>query len=183
MEDPLSQERPFIQTIGGHTPIIHDTAYVHPRAVLIGQVKVGAETSIWPCATLRGDDSLISIGDRTSVQDGTVIHTTDGLSKTVVGDQVTIGHNVTLHGAQVGNNCILGMGSIILDNAQIGDFCIIGAGALVTMNKVIPPYSLVLGSPAKVVRTVSPKDIENIEFSWKHYVERCRNYRSEPGQG
>ncbi len=175
------EEGPFIQTLGGHTPRIDPGAYVHPRAVLIGQVRVGAESSIWPCATLRGDDSLIAIGARTSVQDGAVIHTTDGLSETVVGDQVTVGHNVTLHGARVGDNCIIGMGSIILDNAEIGEFCIIGAGSLVTMNKVIPPYSLVLGSPARVVRELTAADLEQIDFSWRHYVKRCHMYLAQAG--
>ena len=170
---------PFIQTIAGHTPQIDPRAYVHPRAVLIGQVTVGPEASIWPCATLRADDSRIVIGARTSVQDGTVIHTTDGLSETLIGDRVTVGHSVILHGATVGDDCIIGMGSIILDNATIGDHCIVGAGAMVTMNKVIPPYSLVLGSPGKIVRRLTDDDLKNIEFSWQHYVKRCHMYLAE----
>lgn len=162
----------------GVLPTIDPTAFVHDTAVLIGDVTVGAESSIWPHATLRGDDGRIVIGARTSVQDGTVVHATENLSATIIGDQVTVGHNVTLHGARVGSNCIVGMGAILLDNATIGEFCLIGAGTLVTQNVTIPPRSLVLGSPGRVVREVNEKELEWIAYSWQRYVQQAAIYRA-----
>lgn len=171
--------KPWLEALGDLAPVVDPTAFIHPRAVLIGDVTVGPECSIWPSSTLRGDDGKIVLGARCSVQDGTVIHMTDGMSDACVGDQVTIGHNVTLHGAKVGSNCIIGMGSVVLDNAEIGDWSIVGAGAVVTMNKKFPPGSLILGSPAKVVRELTAKDREWIEYSWKRYVEQAQRYRSK----
>lgn len=172
----------MLQSYLGHLPRVDASAYIHPAAVLIGQVEIGAEVSVWPNTTLRGDDGRIVIGARSSVQDGTVIHTTEDLSEVVVGEQVTIGHNVTLHGARVGSNCIVGMGSILLDNATIGEYCLIGAGSLITQNVEIPPYSLVFGSPAKVIRKVNEKELEWIAYSWQRYVEQCKIYRDK-GEG
>lgn len=170
---------PFLQEFEGHTPQVAPDAYVHPRAVLIGRVFVGAESSIWPNTTLRGDDGEIRIGSRTSIQDGTVIHLTGGFSHTTVGDCVTVGHNVTLHGATVGDHCLIGMGSIILDNVEIGEYSLIGAGSLVTQGKVIPPYSLVLGSPARVVRRLKEHEIAQIEQGWKTYVAHAKRYKKQ----
>ncbi len=164
----------------GRAPVVHPDAWVHPSAVLIGDVTVGAESTVWPHTTLRGDDGRIVIGARTSVQDGAVVHTTEDLSETVVGDCVTIGHRVVLHGARVGDHCIVGMGSILLDNARVGDHCLVGAGTLLTQNVEIPPYSLVLGSPGRVVRRLNDKELAWIEYSWKRYVQQNHIYR---GQG
>lgn len=172
-----SIEKPFIQAYEGRWPQVDPSAYVHPRAVLIGKVQVGPEASIWPNTTLRGDDGEIVVGAQTSIQDGTVIHLTGGLSHSIIGARVTVGHNVILHGAKVGDHCLVGMGSILLDNVEVGEFCLIGAGALVTQGKVIPPYSLVLGSPAKVVRRLNDKELAQIENGWKTYVEQARRYR------
>lgn len=169
-------DKPWIEALGDLVPNVHPSAFVHPRAVLIGDVTVGPECSIWPNATLRGDDGKIVLGARCSVQDGTVIHMTDGMSDTCVGDEVTIGHNVTLHGAKVGSHCIVGMGSVVLDNAEIGEWSIVGAGAVVTMNKKFPPGCLILGSPAKVVRVLTDEDREWIGYSWKRYVEQAQRY-------
>jgi carbonic anhydrase/acetyltransferase-like protein (isoleucine patch superfamily) len=151
--------------------------YVKTNAVLIGQVTVGPETSIWPNTTLRGDDGRIVIGARTSIQDGTTIHLTGGISETFVGDEVTVGHNVILHGCSVGPRVLVGMGAIILDNAQIGEWSLIGAGSLVTANTIIPPRSLVLGSPAKVVREVREGEINMILAGMEVYVQKTREYR------
>ena len=170
------RDKPWIEALGDLVPNVHPSAFVHPRAVLIGDVTVGPECSIWPNATLRGDDGKIVLGARCSVQDGTVIHMTDGMSDTCVGDEVTIGHNVTLHGATVGSHCIVGMGSVVLDNAEIGEWSIVGAGAVVTMNKKFPPGCLILGSPAKVVRVLTDEDREWIGYSWKRYVEQAQRY-------
>jgi carbonic anhydrase/acetyltransferase-like protein (isoleucine patch superfamily) len=169
-------DQPWLEALGDLVPSVHPTAFIHPRAVLIGDVTVGPQCSIWPNATLRGDDGKIVLGARCSVQDGTVIHMTSNMSDTSVGDQVTIGHNVTLHGAKIGSNCIIGMGSVVLDNAEIGEGSIVGAGAIVTMNKKFPPGSLILGTPAKVVRSLTEKDREWIEYSWKHYIEQAQRY-------
>ena len=174
MYDP---KKPWLEPLGDLVPQVDPSAFVHPRAVLIGDVTIGKQSSVWPNATLRGDDGRIIIGDRCSIQDGTVVHMTDGISHSCVGDQVTIGHNVTLHGAKVGSNCIIGMGAVVLDNAEIGDWCIVGAGAVVTMNKRFPSGSLILGSPAKVVRPLTEKDRKWIEYSWKRYVEQAARYR------
>lgn len=161
-----------------HSPVVHPDAFVHPTAVLIGQVEIGEEASVWPNTTLRGDDGRIVIGARTSVQDGTVIHATENLSHTIVGEHTTVGHNVTLHGARVGSHCIVGMGSILLDNCVIGDHCLIGAGTLITQNVEIPSGSLVLGSPGRVVRPLDEKEREWVQYSWQRYVEQCRIYRA-----
>jgi carbonic anhydrase/acetyltransferase-like protein (isoleucine patch superfamily) len=169
--------KPWLETFEGHTPVVDPEAFVHPRAVLIGQVEVGAQASIWPNTTLRGDDGRITIGARTSIQDGTVVHLTGGLSHTSVGQRVTVGHNVTLHGATVEDDCLIGMGAIILDNAHIGHHSLVGAGALVTQNTIIPPYSLVLGSPARVVRRLKDRELAQIDQSWQVYAAHAKRYR------
>ena len=169
----------MIESYLDKTPQIAPEAYVHQSAVVIGDVHLADNASIWPNATLRGDDGTIEVGQSANIQDGTVVHSTQGLSVVTVGEQTTIGHNATIHGAKIGANCLIGMGSIILDNAQIGDWSLIGAGSLVTQNTVIPPRSFVLGSPAKVVRTISDREVVWITYSWKHYVQRSRDYRGK----
>ena len=168
----------MIEALPPHTPKIHPTAYVHDAAVVIGEVEIGAQSSIWPAAVLRGDDGLIQVGERTSVQDGSVIHTTTGKSVSIVGDRVTVGHNVTLHGATVEDDVIVGMGSILLDNAHIGRNVIVGAGTLVPMGKRVPDGVLIVGSPFRVVRSLTEQDLEWIEFSWRSYVERAERFAS-----
>ena len=167
----------MIESYLDKVPQIHASAFIHQSAVVIGDVQLDADSSIWPNATLRGDDGAIVIGFGSNVQDGTVIHTTQGLSVVTVGEQTTIGHNATIHGATVGANCLIGMGSILLDNAQVGDWSLIGAGSLITQNVIIPPRSFVLGSPAKVVREISEREIAWITYSWKHYVQRGRDHQ------
>ena len=164
-------------------PEVHPDAYVHSTAVLIGNVIIGAESTVWPNTTLRGDDARIVVGARTSIQDGTVVHVTEDLSETHIGDQVTVGHRCVIHGARIADNCIIGMGSVLLDNAQIGSRCLIGAGSLITQGVVIPPQSLVLGSPGKVVRQLTEKELEWIEYSWKRYVEQCHIYKARDSGG
>lgn len=161
-----------------HTPQIDPSVFVHPAAVIIGEVTIGAESSVWPNATLRGDDGSIVIGARSSIQDGAVIHATEGRSTTVIGDRVTVGHNAIVHGAIVADDVIVGMGAILLDNARIGRHCLIGAGALVAGGKEIPPRSLVLGSPGRVVRELTDEDLEWIAYSSRRYVEQAAIYRA-----
>ncbi len=167
----------MIESYLDKNPQIAPSAYVHDSAVVIGDVQLDSEASIWPNATLRGDDGTILVGARANIQDGTVVHATQGLSKVSIGEQTTVGHNATIHGAKIGPNCLVGMGSIILDNAEIGEWSLIGAGSLVTQNVVIPPRSFVLGSPGKVLRQISDRELAWITYSWRHYVERSRHYQ------
>ena len=160
----------MLRTHRGKTPQIAPSAYVDPQAVVIGDVILGEDSSIWPCAVVRGDCHSIRIGARTSIQDGCVLHVESGKYGTTIGDNVTVGHNVILHGCAIESNCIIGMGSIILNAAKIGTGCIIGAGSLIPERAVIPPGSLVMGAPGKVRRPLNEADRENIARSAEHYV-------------
>ena len=160
-----------------HHPSVDPSAFVHRSATLIGQVTVGAQSSIWPGVTLRGDDGTIVIGTQTSIQDGSVIHMTEGQSTVTVGDRVTVGHGVILHGCTVEDDCIIGMGAIVLDNAVVERGSIVGAGALVPMGKRVTAGTVVVGNPFKRIRDCSEQDRQWIEHSWREYVARCREYR------
>jgi carbonic anhydrase/acetyltransferase-like protein (isoleucine patch superfamily) len=146
----------------GIHPRLDATAFVAPTASIVGDVTVGAESSIWYGAVLRGDVMPIRIGARTSIQDNTVVHATGGWCDAVVGDDCTVGHSVILHGCKVGSRVLVGMGSILLDEAEIGDEVMIGAGSLVTARARIPSGVLVHGRPAKVVRDLRPDELERI---------------------
>jgi len=156
-------------------PVVHSTAFIAPGSHLIGDVTVGKETSIWFNAVLRGDEDSIIIGDRCSIQDNSTIHLYDG-APVIVEDEVTVGHNVVLHGCTIKKRCIIGMGSTILDGAVIGEECIIGANSLIPAGKVITPRSLVIGSPGKVVRELNDSDLELIQLSIDTYVEKSYIY-------
>ncbi len=158
----------------GSTPQIHKTCFVADSADIIGDVSIGEKTTIWFNAVLRGDMAAIHIGKNSNVQDGCVVHCDAGVD-TIVGDGVTVGHNAILHSSQIGDNCLIGMGATVLQ-AKIGDNCIVGAGALVTSGKEIPPNSLVLGSPAKVVRQLTEEEITSIKSNGEHYVELGHDY-------
>jgi carbonic anhydrase/acetyltransferase-like protein (isoleucine patch superfamily) len=160
----------------GKTPKVDDSVFIAPGAYLIGDVTIGKESTVWFNAVLRGDEGPITIGEKCSIQDNVTIHLYEG-HPTTIGDGVTVGHNAILHGCKIGNNCVIGMGSTILDDAEIGDECIIGANTLVTGGKKIPPRSLVVGSPAKVVRELSDKDFELIQSSIDVYVEKGKEYK------
>lgn len=158
------------------TPELHPTAFIAPGAKLIGDVKIGAETTIWFNAVLRGDEGIIKIGNRCSIQDNSTIHLYEG-APVEIEDEVTVGHNVILHGCKVGERSIIGMGSTILDHAEIGVECIIGANTLIPSGKKIPPRSLVIGAPGKVVRQLNEKDLEMIQLSIDTYVQKGYDYR------
>lgn len=160
----------------GTWPLIHETAFVAPSADVIGEVEVGAQSSIWFQCVVRGDVNTIRIGNRTNVQDHSVLHVTRRKSRLVIGDEVTIGHRATLHGCTIGNRVLIGMGAIVLDDAVIGDECIVGAGALVTKGTNIPPRSLVLGSPARVARALRPEELEYLSRSAENYVGDAMDY-------
>ena len=157
-------------------PTIHPTAFVAPGADIIGDVTLAEESSVWFQTVLRGDINRIVIGPRSNVQDGAVVHLADDLG-TFVGELVTVGHKAILHACTIADEVLVGMGAIILDGAEIGARSIIGAGALVTGGKKIPPGSLVLGSPAKVVRTLSPEEQAGIRVWAEKYVALSRAYR------
>lgn len=158
------------------TPTLHPTVFVAPGAKLIGEVEIGDETTIWFNAVLRGDEGLIKIGKRCSIQDNSTIHLYEG-APVLIEDEVTVGHNVILHGCKIGKRSIIGMGSSILDHSEIGEECIIGANTLIPPGKKIPPRSLVVGSPGKVVRQLNDSDFEMIQLSIDTYVQKGYDYR------
>lgn len=153
--------------------------FIAKSADVLGKVRIGDYSSIWYQAVLRGDMDSITIGERSNVQDGSVVHVAPGGCCVKIGDGVTIGHNCTIHGCTIENNVLVGMGSTVLNGAVIGENTIIGAGSLVTQNKVIPPNSLVMGSPAKVIRPLTDAEIESIRANAREYME-CM--RLEPGK-
>ena len=159
-----------------NVPEIHPEAWVASNATLIGKVKLEKNSSIWFNAVLRGDIELISIGENSNVQDGSVLHTDPGY-KLSVGKGVTIGHMVMLHGCKILDDTLIGIGSIILNNAKIGKNCIIGANTLIPENKDIPNNSLVVGSPGRVIRKVTDEEIKAIHDNAKHYVEGSKKYK------
>jgi len=160
----------------GISPDVHESVFVAPGAYLIGDVRIGKDSSVWFNAVLRGDDGPIIIGERCSIQDNSTIHLFEGFPVEIA-DDVTIGHNVILHGCKVGNRCIIGMGSTLLDNVEVGEDCIIGANTLLSGGIKIPPRSLVLGSPGRVVREITQKDLDLLQMSSEHYVQRGKEFR------
>lgn len=170
-------ERPYIEALGDLEPSIDPSAYVHPRATVIGDVRLGAGASIWPGAVLRGDEGFIEVGESSNIQDGTMVHTTGDLSDTIIGPRVTVGHGAIIHGAILGEGTLVGMGAILLDNAEIGQWCVIGAGTLITKNVVIPARSVVFGRPPNlVIRPIRDGELERNEYSWRRYMEQAQRY-------
>ncbi|WP_153506176.1 gamma carbonic anhydrase family protein [Cumulibacter manganitolerans] len=153
------------------TPEIDRTAYIAPTAVVVGKVKMGAESSLWHCAAIRGDTSQITIGDHSNIQDCSTCHADPDYPLTV-GSRVSVGHNVVLHGCTVEDDVLVGMSSTIMNGAVIGTGSIVGAGALVTQGTKIPPNSLVIGSPAKAVRETTEDERKAIERNWQVYAAR-----------
>ncbi len=166
---PLGDDRPVFPP---------GDSWIAPSATLIGRVRLAHEASVWFNAVLRGDNEWISIGERSNVQDGCVLHTDMG-SPLDIGWDCTIGHMAMLHGCTIGPNSLIGIGAVILNNARIGANCLIGAKALITENKVIPDNSLVMGAPGKVVRTLTDAEIASLKSSAAHYVANWRRYVSD----
>ena len=152
--------------------------FVAESAVLIGAVLLRANASVWFNAVVRGDNELITIGENSNVQDGSVLHTDPGYPL-VIGSYVTIGHKVMLHGCSIGDNSLIGINAVVLNGAKIGRNCLIGANALITEGKEIPDGSMVLGSPGKVVRELTQQQIDALRMSALHYVENGRRYRRD----
>lgn len=169
----------IIRSFGNKTPNVGEDTFVAESAVLIGDVEVGDRSSIWYGVVLRGDVHHIRVGHEVSVQDNTVVHVTSGLHATVVGNQVTVGHSVVLHGCTIRDRCIIGMGAIVMDRAEIGENCIVGAGALVTPGTVIPAGYLAIGSPAQPKRKLRDEELAWIEVSAQHYVHLGGRYLAD----
>ena len=167
----------MILPFGDRRPRIDATAWLPETAVVIGDVVIGPESSLWFHTVVRGDVHDVRIGARTNVQDNATIHVVKGRFATRVGDGVTIGHNAVLHGCTVEDGCLIGMGALVLDGAVIGTESLVGAGALVTPGTVVPPRSLVLGSPAKRTREINDAELERLRTSAANYVELARRYR------
>jgi carbonic anhydrase/acetyltransferase-like protein (isoleucine patch superfamily) len=149
---------------------------------IIGDVTVGSNSSIWPGVVLRGDMHYIRIGNNTSVQDNTVMHGTADKFPTIVGDNVSIGHLALVHGCTIGDNCIIGMGAIILEGAKVGNWCIIGAGAVIPEGKTIPDGSIAFGVPGKVAGKITKRHRERITRNWKAYVKLAKEYKKAQKQ-
>src|SRR5208282_1896707 len=160
----------LIRPYRGKLPQIAASAYIDEAAVVIGDVVIGEDSSVWPCAVIRGDVHWIRIGARTNIQDGSVLHVMKDICPLVLGDGVTIGHSVTLHGCTIESRCLIGMGSIILNYAKIGTGSIVAAGTLIPERMVIPAGSLVMGSPGKIRRPTIPEDLEAIDQYAARYV-------------
>lgn len=169
----------MIHSYKGMKPKIAATAFIADGAHIIGDVQIGEHSSVWFNCVLRGDVFPIRIGDHTNIQDGTIIHVTSDQFPTILGNCVTIGHGVILHGCQVRDGSLIGIGSIILDEAEIGEACLIAAGSLITPGTKIPPRSLVMGAPAKVRRELSPEEVARNQENWQHYVELKNVYLIE----
>jgi carbonic anhydrase/acetyltransferase-like protein (isoleucine patch superfamily) len=166
-----------VYAIGDRKPILpaEGEYWIAPNAEVMGNVKLEKNASVWFGAVLRGDNELITIGENSNVQDGSVLHTDPGSPLTIERD-VTIGHMVMLHGCSIGAGSLVGIGSIILNNAKIGKGCLIGANTLIAEGKEIPDYSMVLGSPGKIVRTLEKEMSEALRLSADHYVENWKKY-------
>ncbi len=168
-----------------YTPKMKERVWIAPSADVIGRVEMGEDVSIWFGCVVRGDVHHIKIGDRSNIQDLSMVHVThhkrpdesDG-HPTIIGNDVTVGHRVMLHGCTIEDACLIGMSATILDGAVIGKESIVGAGALVTKNKIFPPRSLIMGSPAKVVRELSDEEVAELYASAKRYVDFKENYRT-----
>lgn len=169
------QIRPF----RGRYPEIDPSVYVADNATIVGDVHIGPRSSIWFGAVLRGDVFHIRVGSETSIQDNTVLHVTHDRFATTVGNRVTVGHSVTLHGCTIGDLCIIGMGATVLDQVEVGEQCIVGAGALLTPGTKVPPGHLVVGTPARVKRPLSEAELAWLAASAAHYVELGRIYAEE----
>lgn len=170
----------MIRPFRGVYPQIAESAYVDVSAQVIGDVHLGEQSSIWCNAVLRGDMFHIRIGDRSNVQDNSVIHTRTGSHPTILEDEVTVGHSVTLHGCYVEHGALIGIGSIVLDDARVGAQTLVAAGSLISPGTVIPARSLVMGVPARVKRPLTDEEVVGLNEFWRNYVNYVPKYKDEP---
>ena len=167
-----------IHQLEDHAPQVHPTAWVAETALVVGKVSLAENASVWYGAVLRGDNDRINVGTNSNVQDGSVLHTDPGVTLTI-GANVTIGHQVMLHGCTIGDGSLVGIQSIVLNGAKIGRNCLVGAGSLVTEGKEFPDGVLIVGRPAKVVRALTPDEIANLERSAAHYVQQATRHATQ----
>ncbi len=163
--------------LDGLAPYCDPTAWVADSAEVMGNVRIGADASVWFGTVVRGDTETITIGEGSNIQDASVLHADIGQPLTI-GARVTVGHKVMLHGCTIGDESLIGIGAIVLNGAKIGRHCLVGAGALVTEGKEFPDGSMILGSPAKVVRQLTPEQIEGLRQSAQHYIDNARRFRA-----
>jgi len=172
----------MIEPFEGENPDIQADCWIHPSAVIIGDVTIGSQSNIWPLCVIRGDVNSISIGERTNIQDGSVLHVTSKREDNpgaalVIGDEVTVGHKVMLHACTIGNHCLIGMGTIIMDNTVVEDNVIVGAGSLVPEKKRLESKHLYMGSPAKKIRPLSEQELSWLKRSAAHYVKLASRHQ------
>lgn len=167
----------MIRSFRGVHPQINASAFVDESAQVIGDVQIGEESSIWCNATVRGDMYYIRIGNRTNIQDNSVIHTRTGTHPTILEDEVTVGHSVTLHGCYVESGSLIGIGSIVLDDVRVGERSLVAAGSLLSPGTIIPPRSLVMGMPARVKRPLTEEEVSGLNLFWQNYVHYTRLHK------
>ena len=170
----------MIRSFRGVVPQIAASAYIDRSAQVIGNVVVGERSSVWPNVTIRGDTNAIRIGEETSIQDNSVLHCDPGPFALNIGNRVTVGHQAMLHGCTVEDECLIGIGAIVLNGAKIGKGSVIAAGAVVAEAAEVPEYSMVMGVPGKVKRQITEDERERFRLNAQHYVEAARAYREEP---
>jgi gamma-carbonic anhydrase len=173
----------IIRPFGGKAPSLHPSVFAVEDVVIVGDVDIGPDSSIWFGTVVRGDVNSIRIGARTNVQDLTVVHVTEGTHPTTIGDDVTIGHRVVLHGCILKDRCLVGIGAIVMDGAVVGEEAMVGAGALVPPGMVVPPRTLVLGAPARVKRDLTAEEIAYLPRSAAKYAARAKQYLQEGWSG
>ena len=166
-----------VYELDGLAPQIADSAWVADSAQVMGQVSLGEDVGVWFGAVLRGDSAEIRVGRGSNIQDASVLHVDAG-QPLVIGENVTVGHQVTLHGCTIGDESLIGIGAVVLNGARIGRHCLVGAGALVTEGKECPDGSMIIGSPAKAIRQLSPEQIEGLRKSAEHYIHNARRYKA-----
>ncbi|MDQ3181189.1 MAG: gamma carbonic anhydrase family protein [Acidobacteriota bacterium] len=168
----------MIKSFQEKKPKIHKSVFIAENAVVIGDVEIGEHSSVWFGSILRGDVNFIRIGARTNIQDSCVIHVDSGEHPTILEDEVTLGHRVTLHGCYIETGCLIGIGAIILDGVRVGENSLVAAGSLLTPSTIIPPRSLVMGTPANVKRELDDEEVKNLEKFWRNYVSLSQIYQN-----
>lgn len=167
----------MIESFQNLHPKIHESVFVADNATIVGDVEIGEDSSVWFNSILRGDVNFIRVGKRVNIQDGSIIHVSTKTHPTVLEDEITLGHRVTLHGCYIETGCLIGIGAIVLDGVRVGRNSLVAAGSLITPNVKIPPRSLVMGNPAKVKRQLSDEEIKDLERFWRNYVALSEVYR------
>jgi gamma-carbonic anhydrase len=169
----------MLRSFNDISPTIHASAFITDDAIVIGDVEIGKDASVWFGSVLRGDVNYIRVGACTNIQDQTIIHVASKGHPTILEDKITVGHRATLHACHVESCCLIGIGAILLDGVRVGHHSLVAAGSLLTPGTVIPPYSLVMGSPAKIKRELRPDEIDSLEESWQRYVRLKNRYLDE----